>query len=58
MTVVSIHPGITVDQIKANTGWAVRFARTLTETPPPSAHELEVLRDLHARTKRAHAGQA
>lgn len=56
MTVVSIHPGVTEDQIKANTGWNVRFAPALKETPPPSARELEVLRDLHARTKRAHAG--
>jgi glutaconate CoA-transferase subunit B len=35
----------------------VRFAATVAETPPPTAHELEVLRDLHARTARAH-GQA
>jgi glutaconate CoA-transferase subunit B len=58
MTVVSIHPGVTEDQIAANTGWNVRFAPALKETPPPSAGELEVLRDLHARTRRAHAGDA
>lgn len=58
MTVVSIHPGITAEQIEANTGWPVRFAANLVETPAPSDLELRVLRDLHARTKRAHGEQA
>jgi glutaconate CoA-transferase subunit B len=57
MTVVSIHPGVEKAQIEANTGWPVRFAATVVETLMPSAHELEVLRDLHARTKRAHGEQ-
>jgi glutaconate CoA-transferase subunit B len=57
MTVTAIHPGISRAEIAENTGWPVRFAATVTETPPPTAHELEVLRDLHARTARAH-GQA
>ena len=26
MTVVSIHPGVTREQIQDNTGWPVRFA--------------------------------
>jgi glutaconate CoA-transferase subunit B len=50
MTVTSVHPGVTGDQIAANTGWPVRFAATVTPTPAPTARELEVLRDLHART--------
>src|SRR5947208_3397070 len=54
MTVASIHPGVTRDEIAAQTGWPVRFAATLTETPKPTANELAVLRDLHARTARAH----
>jgi len=57
MTVASIHPGVTREQIEANNGWSVRYAPAVAETPIPSARELEVLRDLHARTKRAHAGQ-
>jgi glutaconate CoA-transferase, subunit B len=57
MTVVSIHPGVTREQIEANTGWSVHYAPAVAETPIPSARELEVLRDLHARTKRAHDGQ-
>ncbi|MEA2987836.1 MAG: glutaconate CoA-transferase, subunit [Alphaproteobacteria bacterium] len=57
MTVASIHPGVTRDEIAANTGWPVRYAASVAETPAPGAHELQVLRDLHARTARAH-GQA
>jgi glutaconate CoA-transferase, subunit B len=54
MTVVSIHPGVTRERIAENTGWPVRYAATVAETAVPTAQELEVLRDVHARTKRAH----
>ena len=53
MTVVSIHPGVTREQIQENTGWKVAYAAKVAETPPPTKRELEVLRDLQARTKRA-----
>ncbi|MEJ2624903.1 MAG: CoA-transferase subunit beta [Pseudolabrys sp.] len=55
MTVVSIHPGVTREQIQENTGWQVKFAAQVAETPPPTDNELKVLRDLQARTARAHA---
>jgi len=58
MTVTSIHPGVTRDQIEANTGWRVRYANSVAETPAPRADELAALRELHARTKRAHGDQA
>ena len=58
MTVTSIHPGVTRDQIQANTGWAVRFAPEVATTAAPSDAELSVLRDLHARTARAHGENA
>jgi glutaconate CoA-transferase subunit B len=58
MTVTSIHPGVTRDEIAAATGWPVRFAATVAETPRPTAAELQVLRDLHARTARAHGDVA
>jgi glutaconate CoA-transferase, subunit B len=53
-TVTSLHPGVTREQIRANTGWDVKFAEAANETAPPTAFELEVLRDLNARTERAH----
>jgi glutaconate CoA-transferase, subunit B len=58
MTVVSLHPGVTREQIQENTGWPLRYAGTVGETPPPTAQELDVLRDLNARTARAHGDQA
>lgn len=58
LTVVAIHAGVTPEQIVANTGWDVRFAATMEQTPPPNETELAVLRDLQARTHRAHAGEA
>ncbi len=58
MTVVSIHPGVTRERIAANTGWPVRYAATVAETPAPTDRELDVLRELHARTARAHGAAA
>ncbi|HEU5274298.1 MAG TPA: CoA-transferase subunit beta [Xanthobacteraceae bacterium] len=57
MTVVSVHPGVTSEQIDGNTGWKVRYAGRIAETPVPTAAELSTLRDIHARTKRAHGDQ-
>ncbi len=58
MVVTSIHPGVTREGISANTGWDVRFANAVEETAPPAPHELDALRDLHARTARAHGADA
>jgi glutaconate CoA-transferase subunit B len=58
MAVTSLHPGITREQVRQNTSWEVRFADTVVETEPPSTGELEVLRELHARTARAHGAAA
>ncbi|HTP88801.1 MAG TPA: CoA-transferase subunit beta [Bryobacteraceae bacterium] len=54
--VTSLHPGVKREQVRNNTGWDVRFAAEVDETEEPTAHELEVLRDLNARTARAHTG--
>jgi len=58
MTVVSIHPGVTRAQIQDNTGWAVKFAAHVTETPTPTEAELKTLRDMNERTARAHGEAA
>ena len=47
--------GVTREQIAENTGWQVRFAAKVGETAPPTAQELDVLREIQARTARAHA---
>jgi glutaconate CoA-transferase, subunit B len=57
LVVVSLHDGVTREQVEAHTGWAVRFAADLARTPPPTPQELAALHDLRARTARAHAGE-
>ncbi len=57
-TVVSLHPGVTREQVVETCGWAVRFADRLEETPGPTPLELKTLRDLQARTKAAHSATA
>lgn len=52
--VVSIHPGITRESVREKTGWNLRFASQVHETPAPTPDELTVLRDLNARTAQAH----
>jgi glutaconate CoA-transferase subunit B len=54
LTVVSLHPGVTREQVAEKTGWAIQFADSLEETAPPTEDELDTLRDLQARTARAH----
>ena len=54
LQVTSLHPGVTCEQVVEQTGWPVAFAGTVVETPAPTARELEVLRDLQARTAAAH----
>jgi glutaconate CoA-transferase subunit B len=55
LTVTALHPGVTREQVQAATGWPVRFAESLGETPPPTDAELHILRDLQRRTTEAHA---
>jgi glutaconate CoA-transferase subunit B len=58
LTLTSVHPGVTVEAVVAATGWPLKVAPQLDTTAPPTADELRVLRDLQARTAKAHAGQA
>jgi len=50
-TLVSLHPGTTVEQARETTGWDLEVAGSLDETAPPTGEELEILRDLRARTE-------
>lgn len=56
--VTSLHPDVTRDSVTQNTGWPVRFASGVEQTPPPTSAELEALRELQARTARAHGTAA
>jgi glutaconate CoA-transferase subunit B len=50
LTLTSIHPGISIEQVIEATGWPLRIAENLCETMLPTSDELSVLRCLHART--------
>ncbi len=41
----SVHPGVTVEDVLANTGWKLRVADDVRETPEPSAEELRAIRE-------------
>lgn len=56
LILTTVHPGVTSEQVKESTGWNLKVAGGLEETPVPTSEELETLRDLEARTKRAHSG--
>jgi len=46
MTLVSLHPGATLEQVRAGCGWEPAVADDLAETPPPTDEELTILRAL------------
>ena len=58
LVLTTLHPGVTVDQVKAVTGWQLKVAAKLEITPEPTASELAALRDLHVRTTTAHGSIA
>lgn len=53
LQVTSLHPGVSMGEVEAKTGWTVEFAST-NETAPPTQAELDTLRDLIQRTELAH----
>ena len=54
LTLTAIHPGISIEQVKASTGWELKVAQDLAISRSPTPQELGTLRDLHARTAKAH----
>jgi glutaconate CoA-transferase, subunit B len=48
LTLVRVHPGVSVDDARAATGWRLAVAPDVSESAPPSAAELEALRALEA----------
>jgi glutaconate CoA-transferase subunit B len=57
LTLTSVHPGVKVERVVEATGWPLRVAPEVHATPAPTSLELSVLRDLQARTEKAHAGE-
>ncbi|MDW8327854.1 MAG: CoA-transferase [Anaerolineales bacterium] len=46
LTLAALHPGRTVEEAIANTGWPLKVAGTLRTTEPVTAEELRLLREL------------
>jgi glutaconate CoA-transferase subunit B len=45
MTLLTLHPGVTLDDVRANMGWEPRVAEDLGETPAPTGEELRLIRE-------------
>jgi glutaconate CoA-transferase, subunit B len=45
MKVASLHPGVTLDEVRDNCEWDLRVVDDLTETPAPTAEELRLIRE-------------
>jgi glutaconate CoA-transferase subunit B len=44
MQLVSLHPGVTLGDVRAEVGWDLRVADEVKETPAPSGEELRLIR--------------
>jgi glutaconate CoA-transferase, subunit B len=45
LTLTALHPGVTVEQVKANTGWDLQVAPQVVVTDQPTESELRILRE-------------
>lgn len=45
LRLVAVQPGVTVEQVRAATGWDLSVADTVETVPPPTAEELRLLRE-------------
>ncbi|WP_027000640.1 CoA-transferase subunit beta [Eisenibacter elegans] len=52
------HPGVTVAEVRAQTGWDLKVAPHLATTESPDAHYLHTLRTLNEKTRLAHSQTA
>jgi glutaconate CoA-transferase, subunit B len=48
LTLTQVHPGVTVERAREQTGWPLAVSDDLEETEPPAEEELRELRELRA----------
>ena len=53
LTLTALHPGATAEQAREATGWDLKVAGETKTTDHPTGEELQLLRDLKARTRAA-----
>lgn len=44
MQLISLHPGVTRDDVQAEVGWDIRIIDDIRETPPPTDEEMHLIR--------------
>jgi glutaconate CoA-transferase, subunit B len=54
LLLVASHPGVSVEEVQAASGWRLRVAAEIEESIGPTASELATLHYLESRTRRAH----
>ncbi|MGK2852432.1 MAG: CoA-transferase subunit beta [Candidatus Limnocylindrales bacterium] len=45
MRLDSLHPGATLEAVRATIGWEIKVAESVASTPPPTADELRLVRE-------------
>ena len=45
MLLRTLHPGVSVDDVRSNMGWEPKFSDDLDETPAPTDEELRLIRE-------------
>ena len=55
LTVTSLHPQVSREEVIAACGWPLRFGTEVIETAAATDEELTVLRELQERTRIAHS---
>jgi len=45
MTLLTLHPGVTIEDVVEHTGWEPKVAPAVGETPAPTAEELRLIRE-------------
>ena len=48
LTLTAVHPGVTVEQVRENTGWRLAVADDLATTDVPTDEELDILHSLQS----------
>ncbi len=44
MVLLTMHAGVTLEDVRANTGWDPKVSAGLGETPAPTEEELRIMR--------------
>ena len=46
LELAALYPGVTVDEVRRSVGWELRVRESLDDVAPPTAMELQLLRDV------------